>query len=285
MPIEHKDKKFDESRALFGLRDVKLDGCMFEGGESALKECAFVQANKCTYDGSYPLWHNHYVQLDGCDFTPSCRAALWYSQNVTIASSKLNGAKALRECKKAYLRDCEVSSAEFGWNACGLRIVGGQASGEYFLMRASDVYVDRLKLKGKYSFQYVKNAVIDGSTVNTYAALWHCRNVTVENCIIIGEYTGWYSKNLTFKNCTLIGKQPLCYCKNLKLEDCVLQDAECAFERSQVFAVLRAKIDSIKNPTSGVIKAPEVGEIIRDDSYAKCRVLIDPYLLRDRKHD
>lgn len=43
-------------------------------------------------------------------------------------------------------------------------------------------------------------------------------------------------------------------------------------EKSEVEAVVTTKVDSIKNPLSGRIQAPEVGELIMDDREAKCEV-------------
>lgn len=288
MAVLLENKTLDEERALYGLEYVKLSGCKFCGpadGESALKECGAVEAKDCYFDLRYPLWHDEAVTLDNCELTASCRAALWYSRNINIVNTKLHGIKALRECKNAVMRDCDIVSPEFGWSTRGVRLTDSTASSEYFFMRASNLAIRRLEFKGKYSFQYVHDAIIMDSTLHTKDAFWHSKNVTMENCVVIGEYLGWYSKNLTFKNCTIIGTQPLCYCTNLKLIDCVMQNTDLAFERSEVYAVLRGKIDSIKNPTKGVIKAPEAGEIIRDIPCAKAKVLIDPYLLRGYRND
>lgn len=278
-----ENKVMDEERALYGNEHVILNNCMFKGpsdGESALKECGVVEAYGCCFDLRYPLWHNGSVTLNDCELTENCRAALWYSKNIEIVKSKLHGIKALRECKNAVLRECDIVSPEFGWNTDGIRMTDSRATSEYFLMRASNLAVRRLDFKGKYSFQYVKDAIIIDSKLDTKDAFWHSKNVTVENCVVIGEYLGWFSQNLTFKNCTIIGTQPLCYCKNLRLEDCVMQSTDLAFEKSEVYAVLRGGIDSIKNPTKGVIKAPEIGEIIRDDAQSKCKILTDPMLMR-----
>ena len=149
------------------------------------------------------------------------------------------------------------------------------------MMRAKNIAARRLDFKGKYSFQYVEGVIITDSKLDTKDTFWHSKNVTVENCVVIGEYLGWYSKNLTFKNCTIIGTQPLCYCKNLRLIDCVMQKTDLSFERSEVYATLRESIDSIKNPYKGIVKAPAVGEIIRDDKNAKARIIIDPVLKRE----
>ena len=51
-------------------------------------------------------------------------------------------------------------------------------------------------------------------------------------------------------------------------------DTDLAFEKSEVKAVITTKVDSIKNPLSGRIQVPEVGELIMDDENAKGEVLI-----------
>lgn len=281
MKIENKT--MDEERALYGCDNVEVVGCRFEGpadGESALKECGAVSARNTFFDLRYPLWHDRSVTLEDCEMTANCRAALWYTENITAVRTAMHGIKALRECANAVIKECDIKSPEFGWFTDGIRITDSTAVSEYFMMKAKNIAARRLDLKGKYSFQYVEDAIIIDSKLDTKDAFWHSKNVTVENSIVIGEYLGWFSKNLTFKNCTIIGTQPLCYCKNLKLIDCVMQKTDLSFERSEVYAVLREEIDSIKNPYKGVIRVPSVGEVIRDDIKAKCKILLDRSLKR-----
>lgn len=278
-----ENKIYDEERALYGMEFAELDGCRFEGsadGESALKECGTVRASSCFFDLRYPLWHDDAVSLDNCELTGNCRAALWYTKNINISNTKLHGIKALRECKNASISDSDIVSPEFGWSTDGLMFKNTTAVSEYFLMRAKRVTARDLYFRGKYSFQYTENVHIRNSVLDTKDAFWHSRNVTVENSTVKGEYLAWYSKNVTFKNCTIIGTQPLCYCKGLKLIDCVMRETDLAFERSEVTATLREDIASIKNPYKGVIQAPSVGEIIRDDKNAKGKIIIDPRLQR-----
>ncbi len=278
-----ENQTMDEERALYASESVVLENCKFIGsadGESALKECGAVEAKNCLFALRYPLWHDKAVALENCEMTDACRAALWYTQNINIIGTKMYGIKALRECKNAVIRECDIVSPEFGWFTDGVRITDSTATSEYFMFKAKNIAASRLDFKGKYSFQYIDGAIIINSKLDTKDAFWHSKDVTVENSVIIGEYLGWFSKNLTFKNCTIIGTQPLCYCKNLRLIDCVMQRTDLAFERSEVYAVLREDIDSIKNPYKGVIKTPSVGEIVRDDKNAKAKILIDPALKR-----
>ena len=286
MKIENKT--MDEERALYGSEHVQLEKCRFEGpanGEGALKACGRVEAVDCVFGLRYPLWNDLSVSLEKCEFTPDCRAALWYTRDITISETKMQGPKALRECKNAVIKYSDIASNEFGWETDGIRITDTAVKSEYFLMRSKNIAARRLDFRGKYAFQYVNDAIIMDSKLDTRCAFWHTKNVTVENCVIIGEYLGWYSKNLTLKNCTIIGKQPLCYCKNLRLVDCVMQNTDLAFEQSEVYAILREPIDSIKNPYKGVIKLPQAGEIIRDDKNSKCKILFDPMLKRGGKNN
>ncbi len=75
-------------------------------------------------------------------------------------------------------------------------------------------------------------------------------------------------------NCKITGTQPLCYCKDLKLINCEMVDTDLAFEKSEVEAVITTKVDSIKNPLSGQIQVPELGELVMDDPNAKGQVRV-----------
>ena len=267
----------DEERALYGVADTDVAHCRFEGpadGESALKECDRVTVADSFFDLRYPFWHDRVLEIRGCELTPQCRAALWYSSDVTIADSKLHGIKALRECDRVTMENCNVESAEFGWNTRGLTMDHVSAVGEYFLMGCRDLHLKGLKLRGKYSFQYVKNALLEDCELDTKDALWHAENVVVRNSTVKGEYLAWYCENVTFENCRIIGTQPLCYCKGLKLVNCQMEQTDLAFERSQVEASVTTPVLSIKNPYEGHITVPEVGKIILDDPAAQCQITI-----------
>jgi hypothetical protein len=133
-----------------------------------------------------------------------------------------------------------------------------------------DISIDNLNFKGKYSFQYCENINIKDSNLDTKDAFWHSKDVKVENSIVKGEYLGWYSENLTLINCTIIGTQPLCYCKNLTLINCKFEQADIAFEYSEVNGNIIGDIVSIKNPLSGSIVVDGVKEIIKDDVKYNC---------------
>lgn len=231
-----RNRTFDEERALYGARGLTVADCRFDGpadGESAFKEGADLTVTRCFFNLRYPFWHDRNLTIEDCEMTPLCRAALWYCDNVHIGSTRLHGIKALRECKDVRLRGCDIISAEFGWSSRGIEMTGCSAESEYFMLRASALTLRDVRMTGKYSFQYIEDAVFDGCTFDTKDAFWHAKNVTVRNSLVKGEYLAWYSENLTLENCRIIGTQPLCYCKNLRLIDCELLDADLCFERSR----------------------------------------------------
>lgn len=268
---------FDEERALYGEADVLVRDCVFDGpadGESALKECRDVRAEHCLFNLRYPFWHDSGLVIRDSEMTEKCRAALWYSERIEITDSRLHGIKALRECSDVRMRNCEVVSPEFGWSVRGIEMQDCTAESEYFMMRSENLRFSEVEFKGKYSFQYIKNAVFENCHFDTKDAFWHAENVTVRDSVVKGEYLAWYSNGLTLINCKIIGTQPFCYCQNLKLVNCQMLDADLCFEKSQVEATVTTPVLSIKNPLSGQIRVPAVGEIIRDDENSKGEIII-----------
>ena len=272
-----ENQTFDMERAFYGSNGVLVRNCSFDGpadGESAFKEGKDVVAEHCFFNLRYPFWHDHGLKITDSEMTELCRAALWYSDNVEITDSKMHGIKALRECSNVHIRNCDIISPEFGWSVQGIHMEDTKAASEYFMMRSKDLTFRGVTFKGKYSFQYIENAFFENCAFDTKDAFWHGKNITVKNSVVKGEYLAWYSEGLTLIGCRIIGTQPFCYCKNLKLIDCEMIDTDLAFEKSEVEAVITTKVDSIKNPLSGRIEVPEVGELIRDDENAKGEVLI-----------
>ena len=270
-----ENQTFDMERALYGRNGVLVRNCSFDGpadGESAFKEGRDLAAEHCFFNLHYPFWHDHGLKIADSEMTEKCRAALWYSDHVEIADSRLHGIKALRECSDVLIQNCDIISPEFGWSVRGICMEDTTAVSEYFMMRAENLTFRNITFKGKYSFQYIKNATFENCVFDTKDAFWHGENITVKDSVVKGEYLAWYSDGLTLENCKIIGTQPLCYCKNLKLVDCEMVDTDLAFEKSDVEAVITTKVDSIKNPRSGQIQVPALGELIMDDPDAKGQV-------------
>jgi len=259
-------KTFDEERALYELRDAVVKNCTFAGeadGESALKESSGVQVEDCRFALRYPFWHTRRFSVSGCRMEETCRAGMWYAEDGTVTDCDIHGVKFLRECDRVKLERVTAVSPEFGWKCRDITLTDCAVTSEYFVLDCRNLTAERLQLQGKYSFQYLQNGVIRDSVLNTKDAFWHAKNVRVENCVVNGEYLGWYSEGLTLVNCRIRGTQPLCYCKNLTLVNCTMEDADLAFEKSEVQAEVKGHILSVKNPSAGCITADSIGEIIR----------------------
>ncbi len=266
--IVYKKERFEEERALYGAKDVLLEGCAFEGeadGESALKESARVCARGTRFALRYPLWHAKEATLSSITMTETCRAPLWYAKGVHIKDGKLFAPKAVRECEDVTLLNCQILSEEFGWFSSRVGIANCSVAGAYAFLRSRDITAREMRFEGKYSFQYVENAHFSHCVFKTKDAFWHAKGVTVEDSVIEGEYLGWYSEDLRLVRCHIKGTQPLCYAKNLVLEDCTMEDCDLSFEKSTVKASVKGHIDSIKAPAGGEITADSVGEILPEN--------------------
>ena len=271
------NKTFDEERALYGAQNIIVKDCRFDGpadGESAFKESKKVNVDHCYFNLRYPFWHDQGLKIENSEMTALCRAALWYSSGVEIYNSKLHGIKALRECSNVKMQGCDILSPEFGWSVRRIEMEDCTAESEYFMMRSGHLTFRNVRMKGKYSFQYIEDSTFENCVFDTKDAFWHAKNIVVRNSIVKGEYLAWYAENITFENCKIIGTQPLCYCKNLRLVNCELADTDLCFERSEVEATITTPVVSIKNPLSGHIYVPAVAEIIRDIPGAKGEIIV-----------
>lgn len=262
------DLTLDEERALYGLHDATVRGCLFDGpadGESALKECRNIVVEHCKFHLRYPFWHVTGGKVSGIDMTDTCRAAMWYDRDLHVTDSHLGGIKAFRECDESSLTNCRIESKEFGWCCRDIQIRDCQLESEYPFFRCERMEISNLNMKGKYSFQYCTDVIIRDSYLDTKDAFWHAKNVTVYDSVVKGEYLAWYSENLHLVRCRIIGTQPLCYCSGLVLEDCEMVACDLSFENSTVQATVNGSIDSVKNPKGGSITADAIGQIILDE--------------------
>lgn len=267
---EIRNQTFDEERALYGIHDTAVAECTFDGpadGESAFKECRDIGVKNCYFNLRYPFWHTENALIESSEMTEKCRAALWYDRNIRMQGCKLHGIKALRECEDIFLEGCDVVSPEFLWRCRNVTVKDTTMASEYPFFQCENVTIRGLAMTGKYSFQYVENMTIADSNLDTKDAFWHSKNVTVTDSLVKGEYLGWYSENLHLIRCHIVGTQPLCYCKGLVLEDCTMEGTDLSFERSEVQATVRGRIEGVKNPLCGWITADEIGELLMETDY------------------
>ena len=131
-------------------------------------------------DGESALKESRDVNVQNCSF--SLRYPLWHVEKFKLDKSVMD----------------ELTRAAV-WYAKGGMITDSR-----------NIHLNRVKMKGKYSFQYIKDLVIEDCVLDTKDAFWHSENVMVINSEVKGEYLGWFSDGLTLINCKISGTQPLC---------------------------------------------------------------------------
>lgn len=273
-----KDTEFGGERPLFASHDIKLENVTVHAGESALKECFNVEVDRCRFEGKYPFWHVDGFVVRNSVFTPGARAALWYSKNLVMEDTLVEAPKMFREMDGVKLVNVQIPDAqETLWHCRNVELENVEVkNADYLFMHSDNIKINNYRQEGNYSFQYCRNVEIRNAVINSKDAFWNTENVTVYDSEINGEYLGWHSKNLKLVNCRLSGTQPLCYAKDLVMENCVMaEDCDLAFEESELDATVNSVITSVKNPTTGVIRAKGYGEIIIDENIkapADCKI-------------
>ena len=262
-----KDQYLEGERPLYARHGLRIENVTIGPGESSLKEGSDLEAEDCEFKGKYPFWECKHVTIKNCIFREGGRAAIWYSKDIEMAGCLVEAPKMFRRISGLKLENVKFPNAlETFWDCKDIEAKNIEADkGDYIFMHCSDIKIDGFRLQGNYSFQYAKDVVIRNADMDTKDAFWEAEDVTVYDSRINGEYLGWYSKNLHLVNCKIGGTQPLCYCENLVLENCVFEeDADLAFEYSDVEASIIGPVTSVKNPRSGRINADSYGEIILD---------------------
>ena len=262
-----KDQYFEGERPLYARHGLRIENVTIGPGESSLKEGSDLEAEDCEFQGKYPFWECKNVTIKNCIFREGGRAAIWYSKDIEMTGCLVEAPKMFRRISDLKLENVKFPNAlETFWDCKDIEAKNIEVEkGDYLFMHGSDIKIDGFRLQGNYSFQYAKDVVIRNADMDTKDAFWEAEDVTIYDSRINGEYLGWYSKNLHLVNCKIGGTQPLCYCENLVLENCVFEeDADLAFEYSDVEASLIGPVTSVKNPRSGRINADSYGEVVLD---------------------
>ena len=263
---EIKQKRLTGERALFKEKDLKIYDCIFEEGESPLKESENIEVFSSMFRWKYPVWYAKNVKVENSFWFDMARAGVWYTKNMSVKDCIIEAPKNFRRCEGLSLENVTFTRAEETlWNCSGVKMKNVRAKGDYFAMNCSGVEADGLELVGNYGFDSVKNVVIRNSKLLTKDAFWNSENVTVYDSFISGEYLGWNAKNLTLINCTVESLQGMCYIENLKMVNCKLLNTTLSFEYcSNIDATINSRIDSVKNPISGKIVCKGIDELIME---------------------
>ena len=257
---------FTGERALFMAQDRHIKNSVFEDGESPLKHSKHIEVEGSQFKWKYPLWYSEDIIVKNCTFFEMGRAGIWYTKNISVSDCEYITPKGFRRCDGVIITNVNFpNAAETLWQCRNVRMKNVTAKGDYLAMNCEDMEIEHLDLDGNYSFDGARNITIRNSRLMSKDAFWNSENITAENCYISGEYLGWNSKNLTLINCTIESLQGLCFCENLTLINCRLVNTTLAFEYSTVNADIIGTVDSIKNPSGGVIKCDGIGELIMEE--------------------
>lgn len=265
-------KKFENStykgeRVLFMTRDAAISNCIFNDGESPLKESSSLDISSTRFEWKYPLWYCKDVTVKNSKFLDTARSGIWYTDNISISDSDISAPKTFRRSTNIYLKNCEILNAqETLWGCDHVKMENVNIKGDYLGLNAKNVEIDHMNLDGNYCFDGGENIVIRNSRLDSKDSFWNSKNVLVENCKIDGEYIAWNSESITFKNCVISSHQGFCYIKNLKLINCILINCDLIFEYCENIDIdVNSLIESVKNPISGKIKCIGIKDLIFDD--------------------
>ncbi|MDO5154906.1 MAG: DUF3737 family protein [Eubacteriales bacterium] len=250
-------------RALFHASDLCVQDAIFEDGESPLKESKDIELFGCMFKWKYPLWYCKNIVAKDCKWFDMARAGVWYTDNIFVENAMIEAPKNFRRCKELTLKNVDFFNAqETLWSCDEVTMEHVTAKGDYFAMNSNNMKIHNLKLDGNYSFDGCNNVEIHDSVLLSKDAFWNSDNITVYDSFISGEYLGWNAKNLTLINCTIESLQGMCYIDNLVMKNCKLINTTLAFEYSNVDVEITGNVDSVVNPTSGTIKADQIGTLI-----------------------
>ena len=260
---EIKQEILTGERALFQGQQLRIFDTIFADGESPLKESRNIELSGSMFKWKYPLWYAKDITVKNCTWFEMARAGVWYTDNLTVKNAVIQAPKNFRRCHDVTLRNVSfANAAETLWSCDGVNLEHVTARGDYFAMNSRNIVIRDLTIYGNYSFDGAGNVEIHNSRLLSKDAFWNSENVTVYDSFISGEYLGWNAKNLTLVNCTVESLQGMCYIDNLVMKNCRLLNTTLAFEYSTVDAEIVGKVDSVLNPSGGVIRADEIGELI-----------------------
>jgi hypothetical protein len=252
-------------RAAFGVQGADITEAIFAEGESPLKHSGDIAATRTIFEWKYPLWYAKDVTLDDSALLDTARSGPWYAEDMTVRRTLVAAPKTFRRCRRLVLEDVAMPQAdETLWNCEDVQLTRVDAQGNYFGMGSSHVRADGLRLTGNYVFDGGSDIEVSHSTLLSKDAFWNCHDVVVRDSLIVGEYLGWNSRNVTFIDCVIESLQGLCYIDNLVMRGCRLINTTLAFEYSTVDVDIVGSVDSVINPSGGVIKASAIGELILD---------------------
>ena len=260
-------------RAGFHSQDAAYDHCTFQNGESPIKESKNVSLSHCDFLWKYPLWYSDELKLDHCHFGENARAGVWYSKNIAVKDTLLEGPKTFRRCENVSLVNVKIPAGEETFWVCeDIDLENVEIKGNYVGMNCRGVKLKNVKIDGSYPFDGAEDIYAEDCVFLCKDSFWNAKKVTLVRCNIVGEYFCWNSQNVTLIDCSISSHQGFCYMKHVTLQGCYLAGTDLCFEYCEGIdaEILDAPV-SIKNPTSGVISCKSGVELIREPKEANLK--------------
>ena len=262
-----QNQTFEGERAGFKSQGVSFDHCIFQDGESPLKESADLSLSHCEFLWKYPLWYGKKLKLDHCHWGPMARAGVWYSQDIEIKDSLIEGPKNFRRAENISLSNVKIPAGdETFWDCENITLENVEIKGNYVGMNSRRINLKNVKIDGDYPFDGAEDIYAEDCVFLSKDSFWNAKKVTLVRCNIVGEYFSWNSQNINLLDCSISSHQGFCYIEHLTLKNCDLTGTDLSFEYCKdIDADISDAPLSIKNPRSGKIN-------IR----GKCELILDP---------
>ena len=181
-----KGKHLEGERALFQCEDSQIESCLFDNGESPLKEGKNLIVVNTDFGWKYPLWYNKNLTVKNCHFLKDSKSGLWYVKNGTFSSLDIEAVKEFRYCEGIRIEDTSFHhGAETLWNCKDVSLKRLEIQkADYFGFHSSDIEGERLHLVGNYCFDSGKNIYLKDSVLLSKDAFWNAEHVLLVNCVI-----------------------------------------------------------------------------------------------------
>ncbi len=164
-----ENKEFEGERPLFNLSDISLSSIKVLNGESSVKECTNVTCKDSSFNGKYPFWHATHAKIENSTFLEGARAAIWYSNDLSMTDCHVPAPKMFRRCDKLNITNVDFTNAlETFWDCKNIKVKSVKAlNADYIFMNSSNIEVEDFELHGNYSFQNCTNVTIKNSSLKT----------------------------------------------------------------------------------------------------------------------
>lgn len=206
------------------IRQEYLTGerALFQGANLKIYDSIFA-------DGESPLKESHDIELEGCMF--KWKYPFWYAKNITA-------------------RNCTW----FGMARAGV-------------WYTDNITVEDAVIGAPKNFRRCRGVTLRNVNFSNAAeTLWSCENVELDHVTAKGDYFAMNSRDMVLRDFKLVGNYSFDGVKNMEIHNArmLTKDAfwNIAFEYSTVDAEITGKIDSVMNPSGGVIRADRIDELI-----------------------